>query len=140
MAEETINPPPDDPDASTPIPPIDNIHSIPDLPPPEPMQPPNHVLPQPNLDTEMPEAAVRSGLPRLPPFSPSIHLPLTNQSYLQALAPPNELRSHTPHPDPSRATHRNSHPARQWHSRRGGRAANAVQGGESWGAGEAVFE
>lgn len=57
MAEETTDPQPDASDVSTPIPPIDNIHSIPDLPPPEPMLPPNHGLPQTSLDTEMPEAA-----------------------------------------------------------------------------------
>lgn len=68
MAEETANPPPDGPDATTLIPPIDNIHSIPDVPTPEPMLPPNHALPQPNIDTEMPEAGVRSHILSPTPF------------------------------------------------------------------------
>lgn len=75
MAEEAPIPPPDVSDASTPIPPIDNIHSIPEPPPPEPMLPPAHTHtlplfpPQPNLDIEMPEAAVRSHIspPTFPP-------------------------------------------------------------------------
>lgn len=75
MAEETPIPPPDVADASTPIPPIDNIHSIPEPPPPEPMLPPTHTLhlpqPQPNLDTEMPEATVRSPYPPLFPLPAS---------------------------------------------------------------------
>lgn len=68
MAEETPKSPADAPDASTPIPPIDNIHSITDLPPPEPVLPPNATLSEPNLDTEMPEAAVRFHMPSPTPF------------------------------------------------------------------------
>lgn len=73
MAEEITDPPQDVPDASTPIPPIDNIHSMPDLPTPEPMLPPNYAPPQPNLDTEMSEAAaVRPNFPPLLPRLASI--------------------------------------------------------------------
>ena len=68
MAEETPKSPADAPDASTPIPQIDNIHSITDLPPPEPVLPPNAALSEPNLDTEMPEAAVRFQMPSPTPF------------------------------------------------------------------------
>ena len=66
----------------------------------------------------------------------------TNQEnpVIPASTPPNEPRSHTAHPHPSHATHRNAHPARQWHGRCGGRAADAVESSKSWGAGEAVFE
>lgn len=141
MAEETANPLPDASDASTPIPPIDNIHSIPDLPPPEPMLPPNHTLPQVNLDAEMSEAAVRAPTPlSLPALVFPSKYSLSNQSYIQALTSTNELRSYTAHPDPGRATHRNAHPARQRYGRSGGRAPDAVESGESWGAGEAVSE
>lgn len=144
MAEETTDPPQDASEASTPIPPIDNIHSIPDLPPPEPMLPPTHALPQPqpNLDIEMSEeaAAVRS------PSHPLSHSPsrsnhsLTDESDLQASTPPIELRSYTTHAHPDRTAHRDTHPARQWYGRSRGRAADAVESGKPWGAGEAVFE
>ena len=103
------------------------------------MLPPNHALPQPNLDTEMPEAAVRPNQPFLPLLSRS-NRALTDQSDIQAPAPPNELRPYTAHPHPRRATHRNAHPARQRYCRSRGRAADAVQGSESRGAGEAVSE
>lgn len=63
-----------------------------------------------------------------------------DRSDTQAHTPPNELRSHTAHSHSGRATHRNAHPTRQWHGRRGSRAANAFESGKSWGAGEAVFE
>ncbi|KAM0799240.1 hypothetical protein BDR22DRAFT_855877 [Usnea florida] len=74
MAEETPLPPPDTADASTPIPPIDNIHSIPDHPPPEPMLPPTHTLHPANLDTEMPEAAPAP--PQLTNYAPLPPTPL----------------------------------------------------------------
>ena len=65
MAEENIESHPEVSGASTPIPPIDNIHnpvnSEPEVPVPisnEPPSQPSQMMDQ--LDTEMPEAAVRS--------------------------------------------------------------------------------
>lgn len=73
-----------------------------------------------------------------PPLFPLIHS-LINPHF-QAPTPPNELRSHTTHPHPSHATHRNAHSARQRHRCSRGGAANAFESGKSRGAGEAVFE
>lgn len=113
MAEDNPNLPVDGPDASTPIPPIDNIHSMPDLPPAEPMLPPIHTIAQPNLDTEMSEAAVRS--PHFPPVPQPIPVllpPIANPSTRQ-LKPPLPQTNYAPiPPTPVPAAQRTATPTR----------------------------
>ena len=76
MADEIPNPLPDGSGSSTPIPPIDNIHSIPD-------GFTNHTLPPPNVDTEMPEADVCPE--KTIPFPP--HPPIQESSFLLSKKP-----------------------------------------------------
>lgn len=145
MSESIPNSRQESADASTPLPPIDNIHSAavdPDPELPAPQARPEPALPsdygpiptltpaQTQLDTDMPEAPVSLHSPFVPRFS-------YRGGVLTALYPfPASSHLTNPQHNPLhhyRTAHRNADSTRQRHRTRDGRAY-AVKSGIAWSA------